>query len=43
MDLAADEKFGPEYIAITDPTISLVLTNGLDEKQYHIRQTKLLR
>jgi hypothetical protein len=34
MALAADEKFGPEYIAITDPTISLVLTNGLNENRY---------
>jgi DNA polymerase (family X) len=33
MALAAKEKFGLEYIAITDHTKSLKLTNGLDEKQ----------
>ena len=32
MALAAKEKFGLEYIAITDHTKSLKLTNGLDEK-----------
>jgi DNA polymerase (family 10) len=33
MALAAKEKFGLEYIAITDHTKSLKLANGLDEKQ----------
>jgi len=33
MALAAKEKFGLQYIAITDHTKSLKLTNGLDEKQ----------
>jgi DNA polymerase (family X) len=33
MASAAKEKFGLEYIAITDHTKSLKLTNGLDEKQ----------
>jgi DNA polymerase (family X) len=33
MALAAKEKFGLEYVAITDHTKSLKLTNGLDEKQ----------
>ncbi|HET7148169.1 MAG TPA: helix-hairpin-helix domain-containing protein [Candidatus Nitrosopolaris sp.] len=33
MALAANEKFGLQYIAITDHTKSLKLTNGLDEKQ----------
>ena len=33
MALCAKEKFGLEYIAITDHTKSLKLTNGLDEKQ----------
>lgn len=33
MALAANEKFGLQYIAITDHTKSLRLTNGLDEKQ----------
>ena len=33
MALAAKEKFGLEYIAITDHTKSLKLTNGLDETQ----------
>jgi DNA polymerase (family X) len=33
MSLAAKDKFGLEYIAITDHTKSLKLTNGLDEKQ----------
>jgi DNA polymerase (family 10) len=33
MALVAREKFGLEYIAITDHTKSLRLTNGLDEKQ----------
>jgi DNA polymerase (family 10) len=33
MSLAAKEKFGLEYVAITDHTRSLKLTNGLDEKQ----------
>jgi DNA polymerase (family 10) len=33
MSLAAKEKFGLEYVAITDHTKSLKLTNGLDEKQ----------
>ena len=33
MALVAREKFGLEYIAITDHTKSLKLTNGLDEKQ----------
>jgi DNA polymerase (family 10) len=33
MAFAAKEKFGLEYIAITDHTKSLKLTNGLDEKQ----------
>ena len=33
MALAAKEKFALEYIAITDHTKSLKLTNGLDEKQ----------
>ena len=33
MALSAKEKFGLEYIAITDHTKSLKLTNGLDEKQ----------
>jgi DNA polymerase (family 10) len=32
MALSAKEKFGLEYIAITDHTKSLKLTNGLDEK-----------
>lgn len=41
MALAADEKFGPEYIAITDPTISLALTNGLDEKQTPYQTNKI--
>jgi DNA polymerase (family X) len=33
MALAANEKFGLQYIAITDHTKSLRLTNGLDENQ----------
>ena len=33
MALDAKEKFGLEYVAITDHTKSLKLTNGLDEKQ----------
>ncbi len=33
MALAASEKFGLQYIAITDHTKSLRLTNGLDESQ----------
>jgi DNA polymerase (family 10) len=33
MALAAKEKFGLQYIAITDHTTSLKLTNGLDERQ----------
>jgi DNA polymerase (family X) len=33
MALAAKEKFGLEYVAITDHTKSLKLINGLDEKQ----------
>jgi len=33
MALAAKEKFGLEYIAITDHTKSLKLTNGLDEQE----------
>jgi DNA polymerase (family 10) len=33
MALAAKEKFGLDYIAITDHTASLKLTNGLDENQ----------
>lgn len=33
MALAAKENFGLQYIAITDHTKSLKLTNGLDEKQ----------
>ena len=33
MALAANEKFGLQYIAITDHTKSLRLTNGLDESQ----------
>ena len=33
MALAANEKFGLQYIVITDHTKSLKLTNGLDEKQ----------
>jgi DNA polymerase (family X) len=33
MALAAKEKFGLHYIAITDHTASLKLTNGLDEGQ----------
>jgi DNA polymerase (family 10) len=33
MALAAKEKFGLEYIAITDHTKGLKLTNGLDETQ----------
>ena len=33
MSLAAKGKFGLEYVAITDHTKSLKLTNGLDEKQ----------
>ena len=33
MALAAKENFGLEYIAITDHTKSLKLTNGLDESQ----------
>jgi DNA polymerase (family 10) len=33
MAFAAKEKFGLEYIAITDHTKSLKLTKGLDEKQ----------
>src|SRR5215831_6524563 len=33
MALVAKENFGLEYIAITDHTKSLKLTNGLDEKQ----------
>jgi DNA polymerase (family 10) len=33
MSLAAKDKFGLEYVAITDHTKSLKLTNGLDEKQ----------
>jgi histidinol phosphatase-like PHP family hydrolase len=33
MALAAKEKFGLHYIAITDHTTSLKLTNGLDENQ----------
>jgi DNA polymerase (family 10) len=33
MAIAAKQKFGLEYIAITDHTKSLKLTNGLDEKQ----------
>ena len=33
MSLAAKDKFGLKYIAITDHTKSLKLTNGLDEKQ----------
>jgi DNA polymerase (family X) len=33
MALAAKEKFGLHYIAITDHTASLKLTNGLDENQ----------
>jgi DNA polymerase (family X) len=33
MALAANEKFGLEYIVITDHTKSLKLTKGLDEKQ----------
>jgi DNA polymerase (family X) len=33
MAIAAKQKFGLEYIAITDHTKSLKLTHGLDEKQ----------
>ena len=33
MALAPNEKFGLQYIVITDHTKSLKLTNGLDEKQ----------
>ena len=33
MALAANEKFGLQYIVITDHTKSLKLTNGLDDKQ----------
>ena len=33
MAVAAKQRFGLEYIAITDHTKSLKLTNGLDEKQ----------
>ena len=33
MALAAKENFGLQYIAITDHTKSLKLTNGLDETQ----------
>ena len=33
MALDAKEKFGLEYIAITDHTKSLKLTHGLDEEQ----------
>jgi DNA polymerase (family 10) len=33
MAIAAKQRFGLEYIAITDHTKSLKLTNGLDEKQ----------
>jgi DNA polymerase (family 10) len=33
MALAANEKFGLQYIVMTDHTKSLKLTNGLDEKQ----------
>ena len=33
MALADKEKFGLHYIAITDHTVSLKLTNGLDENQ----------
>ena len=33
MALAANEKFGLQYIVISDHTKSLKLTNGLDEKQ----------
>jgi DNA polymerase (family X) len=33
MALAAKEKFGLHYVAITDHTASLKLTNGLDENQ----------
>ncbi|MGC1930233.1 MAG: hypothetical protein WA667_14765 [Candidatus Nitrosopolaris sp.] len=32
-EMAASEKFGLQYIVITDHTKSLKLTNGLDEKQ----------
>ena len=28
------KNLDPEYIVITDPTISLVLTNGLNENRY---------
>jgi DNA polymerase (family X) len=41
MSLSAKEKFGLEYIAITDHTKSLKLTNGLDEKQILDQATKI--
>ncbi len=43
MAFAAKEKFGLEYIAITDHTKSLKLTNGLDEKQLPRPSTKNCR
>jgi DNA polymerase (family 10) len=42
MALAAKEKFGLEYIAITDHTKSLKLTNGLDEKQLLDQANKIV-
>ena len=41
MSLSAKEKFGLEYVAITDHTKSLKLTNGLDEKQILDQATKI--
>jgi DNA polymerase (family 10) len=41
MSLAAKEKFGLEYVAITDHTKSLKLTNGLDEKQILVQANKI--
>ncbi|MGC1928620.1 MAG: DNA polymerase III [Candidatus Nitrosopolaris sp.] len=41
MALAAKEKFGLEYIAITDHTKSLKLTNGLDERKLLDQASKI--
>ncbi len=39
--LSVKDKFGLEYIAITDHTKSLKLTNGLDEKQILYQDNKI--
>ena len=41
MALAAKEKFGLEYIAITDHTKSLKLTNGLEERKLLDQASKI--